>query len=106
MNYCDSFQEPYKCSDSIDRINYAFCDKPSLRRSVLGDYKPIIQIKLENWEEKLIENKLQIFIQIFKSQGYDDIDLWENMSKNELVNLGITNGHLKKWERMLSENKR
>tara|TARA_B110000263_G_scaffold246551_1_gene257765 strand:+ start:8641 stop:8859 length:219 start_codon:yes stop_codon:yes gene_type:complete len=72
----------------------------------LGDYKPIIQIKLENWEEKLIENKLQIFIQIFKSQGYDDIDLWENMSKNELVNLGITNGHLKKWERMLSENKR
>jgi hypothetical protein len=67
----------------------------------LGDYKPIIQIKLENWEEKLIENKLQIFIQIFKSQGYDDIDLWKNMSENELVNLGITNGHLKKWQRMM-----
>jgi hypothetical protein len=53
----------------------------------------------ENWKNILKELKLEKFIEVFAENGYDDETDWPSLTKEDLREIGLKGGHIKKWEK-------
>jgi len=52
------------------------------------------------WQQTLLEVGLtQKFFQTFEENGYDDIEFWPELTIDELMDLGLRKGHIRKWKR-------
>ena len=68
-------------------------------------------MKAKTWDELLKEWKLSQYIQKFEDQGYDIIDVWDELDSNTLIqDIGLKSGHaklfLKKRDEFWNNNKK